>query len=808
MYIFRLSLATTLIALLPAVTVSAATYYVDGTNGKDGNTGTSTSSAFQTIQKCATVVRAGDICNIRAGTYRETIRPTNSGQPNSPISFQPYNGESVTISGADVVTGWSVFKGNIYYANVKLQNGYRNRSSSNTEIFANQIFVDEQMMIEARWPNTSLDLLTPTQASAGSGTTSSTIYDLKLPNLNWAGAKIHITGGGQWTSQTRQVTSSSQGKVSFSGASGDCSNLCSNPGTRYYLTNKLIALDSAAEWYYDGKQERLYLWTPKNDHPRSHAVEAKKRNYAFNLDGRNYINIKGLHIFAATISTDSNSHYNTIDGIKAKYVSHYVTIPDDGTSCTVYCAHGLDTGILVNGTNNTLKNSTIIYSAGNGVVVDGSNHTIQNNLIHDTDYAGTYNSIIAVSGNNHTLSSNTLYRTGRDGIKGSPTASRITLNHVYSVGMLTNDNGGFYTCCRVDGKSTRIDRNWFHDNTASLGTGIYIDNESGNFIIDHNVTWGHNGAGIRLNGHGSGNSKNIRVYNNTLDDEQSIASSKVSNTSGSQVVNNIFGGSTNYPARYQSNLGASINPLFINVAARDYHLQKGSPAIDTGQIISGITDGYVGSAPNMGAYEYGGSNWGPPGCNFNGCSPPADSGSNLVNNPGFESGALSSWTTWDNARVAVTTSTFHSGAYAVRLTGADMGVEQVLSGLTPNTTYKFSGWAKVANSGDVVWIGVKDFGGTLTRRSISSTSYIQVSLTFTTGPNNTSAKIYLYKPPTAGTGDAYGDDFILLRTGSASSSISGRHRCSTFLECLLSYLTNIRLMLSRSDSLGLDKKNL
>jgi len=40
----------------------------------------------------------GDLCYVRQGTYRETVQPANSG-----TTFMAYPGESVTISGADLV---------------------------------------------------------------------------------------------------------------------------------------------------------------------------------------------------------------------------------------------------------------------------------------------------------------------------------------------------------------------------------------------------------------------------------------------------------------------------------------------------------------------------------------------------------------------------------------------------------------------------------------------------------------------------------------------------------------------------------
>ena len=91
-------------------------------------------------------------------------------------------------------------------------------------------------------------------------------------------------------------------------------------------------------------------------------------------------------------------------------------------------------------------------------------------------------------------------------------------------------------------------------------------------------------------------------------------------------------------------------------------------------------------------------------------------------------------------------------------TGASLnGVNQDISGLSASTTYTLSGWAKVTASGENVYIGIKNFGGTETSVAINSTAYAQGSLSFTTGASNTSATIYCYK--LSGSGVAYCDDF-------------------------------------------------
>ena len=76
-------------------------YYVS-TDGSDANPGT-IDQPFLTIQKAASAMVAGDATYVRAGTYRETITPGRSGTSMAPITFQPYNGESVTVNGADLI---------------------------------------------------------------------------------------------------------------------------------------------------------------------------------------------------------------------------------------------------------------------------------------------------------------------------------------------------------------------------------------------------------------------------------------------------------------------------------------------------------------------------------------------------------------------------------------------------------------------------------------------------------------------------------------------------------------------------------
>jgi hypothetical protein len=66
--------------------------------GSDSNSGTE-SQPWQTIQKAADTLVAGDTVCIRAGTYKEQVIPLNSGSADNYITYASYPGETVTIDG-------------------------------------------------------------------------------------------------------------------------------------------------------------------------------------------------------------------------------------------------------------------------------------------------------------------------------------------------------------------------------------------------------------------------------------------------------------------------------------------------------------------------------------------------------------------------------------------------------------------------------------------------------------------------------------------------------------------------------------
>src|SRR5262249_22270272 len=144
-------------------------------------------------------------------------------------------------------------------------------------------------------------------------------------------------------------------------------------------------LDAPGEWFYASGE--LSLWTPDGSSPAQHTVEARSaRDFAFDLSGRGDIVLDGLGIFAARLMSDPSTHDCVLAHLDVRYVSHFLSTT---TTETPRETRVMTTGLVLDGTHNVLRDSTIAFSAGNGVLLQGDSNLITRNRIHDVNYAGT-----------------------------------------------------------------------------------------------------------------------------------------------------------------------------------------------------------------------------------------------------------------------------------------------------------------------------------------------------------------------------------------------------------------------------------
>ncbi|MEV6608953.1 carbohydrate-binding protein [Kutzneria sp. NPDC051319] len=608
------------------------TFYVS-TTGADSNVGSS-AKPFQHIQQCATVLTAGDTCVVAAGTYRQTVTPANNGTANAPITYTAAPGATVTVDGTDPVTGWTQvtpadlatlaatdghLPGSPFASGVNAGHIYRAPVTLNPKLPSNQVFVDGALSAQAALVYPGNNPMRPTMGTAQGGTSNS-ISDSALtqPDGYWIGARL--TARNWFITETETVTASSPGSVTAAGWHG-CVGLAPNGVETYSLSGRLELLGHSGEWFYSNGS--LYLWTLDGDSPAGHAVEAKQRNLGFDLSGKSYTTLKNLGARGTTVQTSATSTHDVIDGLTGRYLSAYDDIapdpnmvenPDD---CAFLTAGESTSGVMLMGTDNTVRNSMIDWSAGNGVVVGGSHNTVTGNTILHTDYMGSYAAGINITGPHETVTHNTVASVGRTPVNiddkmttQTVPGETVSYNDLSDWNNLVNDGGAIYVCCHNNLATTVFDHNLLHDPAITpnnnLTPGIYLDNGAYNATVLNNVAWNNNYGVVLFNGDSSSGDK---VYNNTEGTDPKVVSLFGSTYSTSEFANNIGDVDAHAGITESNNIPYSTDPLFTNASAHDYSLQAGSPARNAGVVRPPATDGYRDRKPSAGAYQYGAPKW-------------------------------------------------------------------------------------------------------------------------------------------------------------------------------------------------------
>ncbi|NDC75455.1 tandem-95 repeat protein, partial [bacterium] len=629
--------------------IRSTTLFVAPT-GSAANPGSEASP--MTLQRAVELAQPGDTILLRGGVYRETITPLASGTSGAPITFQAYGNEDVTISGADLLPGpWTAGANSIYQTTMPWT------LNTPTQGY-DQVFIDGEMMMEARFPNTpTLNHTLPvklvaesashtvTAATVSTDISTGTFFNAQLtqPPGYWVGASITATFGKIWVAETSTVTASGLGWVTFTfptPSDKDKSNYLPTAGNPFFLFGKPGELDSGGEWFRDASSQTLTIRTPLSTSPAGLTVEAKRRKLAFNLDSRSWIQVKGIKLFAATITTNASSSQCTFDDLQVRYPAHFTKLARWATGVT-----DADAGIILRGSGHVLKNSIISDCAGSAVAVIGSGFEVTNNYIHDVNYSGGngagvnsgdgYSSTTGShrhSTSNTKITYNTITRSGQRCIDFTGmTGSVIMYNDVSQGGIQVTDVAPLYVVGTnsqstdgtfqgpSNGPKTRVAYNFVHDSDGALSglsgipqnnvKGIYLDNGSRNFVVDHNVIIGVH-SGIVLNIDSSKPSSDNIILNNTVFGNDRSMGWNTNPMTGTIIQNNIFrkGTSTGPNASLITNIASGTAPLLTDEVNGDYTLQVTSPAINTGTAMPPYTDGSV-DLPDRGAFEYGLPAW-------------------------------------------------------------------------------------------------------------------------------------------------------------------------------------------------------
>jgi len=553
-------LAVILVLFCLIQSAQATTYYIDATNGSDGSNGLSPETAWKIISKVNSMsFNPGDSILFKRGEiWREQLTVPSSGSAGNPITFGAYgSGDLPKITGADLASGWTGPDGNGEY----------------------YISVSGVVYVVIR---------NGTLVQRGSG----------IGSLN------------------------------------------------------------DDEWYYYGL--KLYYKPPSDHSPTEYAIEYGVRLTAITVNDRDYITIEDLHTEAANTNWNSGDSPGNIHLLLANNItirncliknSPLNGISISGSSNVIvenntiqYCAEG----ILGKSKDDTSEISEYLTVRNNNISHIGYNHyrlsddmegvgfnQVNNSIIEHNDISycgnpetaieGKGNGIVIYLGSGNKVQYNRVHDYYQSGIVVSTTNVEVSYNVIYNGSSVADSAAAMAWYCGIrasqDGENMKIYNNIIYRQKArsTVGNGhrnanicVFVGPYSTQSTIvknnimtelDQSLQNGFDHSVVVLEG---GTLNLISDYNNIYRNDLDTI-----------IYNNYYGNGEYTQAQfstYQNDTGLdansiSNNPIFIDTANNDFHLDSSSPCIDAG-INVGLTLDFDGNpvphgpAPDIGAYEY------------------------------------------------------------------------------------------------------------------------------------------------------------------------------------------------------------
>ncbi len=478
------------------ISYSFATNYYMSNKGNDTNSGKSAAQAWKTIERLNNQkLLPGDSVFFKSNdVFRGQIQVQYSGNKLTPIVYKSYGkGSSPVISGTVQITNWSAYKGNVLSA------------KTTGQVF--NLFVDNKMQINARYPNVGL-----LKMDGGYNNTIS-FFDAALTQKDgyWNDATIRFRTY-DWEYRTSKVVEFTANKITIK----DSSTNQLSSGWGYYFDNKFEELDTIKEWYFNKEKNVLYFY-PESKNITKKSIEATIYSSGFILEN------KVQNIVIENLSIEKFEQY----------------------------------GIFAKGNNEGIKIINNHFSNINRTAIDfnliSKNCLVENNFISDINGRG----ISAVEPENIVIKGNKIARVGNiagygiSGVNGmigivveNAESEKTNESHIATNNLIQNnviDSIG-YVGIRMDGKNSIMERNtvsnsliqlsdgaaiycwakskfYSHDNVIrnnivfnvtgnNIGTpsesnpianGIYIDNNCYNIKIENNTVFNSTGSGIHIN---------------------------------------------------------------------------------------------------------------------------------------------------------------------------------------------------------------------------------------------------------------------------------------------------------------------
>jgi len=340
-----------------------------------------------------------------------------------------------------------------------------------------------------------------------------------------------------------------------------------------------------------------------------------------------------MRLFGATFRFENCNHCR-IENCRLLFPTFARELPDGG---------GGDFATLVSGDHNVIRHCGLAYTPVGGLTVAGNGNLIENCIIHDVSWFGSLKNVaIAVSSpgkadddkpGGSVVRGNTVFNGGNALINYRTGSHVIEHNHVYDGGLLCKDVALVYTGQPSTAGSV-VRYNWVHGcYTEDLaGLGIRGDDQTRSLTVHHNVVWDCGRDGIIVKGDNNvvdnntvlrmGRGGDVRCYISLhtaaepkkawrkqfpLLPVQNVHTEIRNNVAPAITCNGK--GDPFPPGPNVSNNFLDSDPQLVDPRGFDFRPREGSPLIDAGRVVPGITDGFKGKAPDIGAYEFGAEPW-------------------------------------------------------------------------------------------------------------------------------------------------------------------------------------------------------
>lgn len=270
--------------------------------------------ARPTIQSCVDQLTApGDECVIPGGRHLERVTVTNKhGTPEKPIIIRGILDEYPIIDGTVQLKPKGEW--------VKDDSGAF-KAVIDQDIW--QLFIDGEMMTNARWSNALWSNKTVFNASywAKSSTLSTRGVMVDDGSKDLAGSGLNATGAmavlniGSFNTFTAIVQSHKPGNASFM-YKDTFGRIKFVPGAnQYFLEDKLEFLDQPEEWFYDKTTRTLFVMTADGKSPEGRDVRGKVMTYAFNITNCSHVVFKKLKFFGTVLRASTMDEKNAVNNL-------------------------------------------------------------------------------------------------------------------------------------------------------------------------------------------------------------------------------------------------------------------------------------------------------------------------------------------------------------------------------------------------------------------------------------------------------------------------------------------------------------